>query len=623
MRTKQFKAESKKLLDMMINSIYTHKEIFLRELISNASDALDKLYFKSLTDEAVGMKKDDFCIRLTPDKENRTLTISDNGIGMTADELDNNLGVIAKSGSQKFKADNESDDIDIIGQFGVGFYSAFMVSKKVQVISKAYGEDTANCWESEGVNGYTVSPCDKDTVGTDIILYINDNTDEIKYDEFLDQYRIAALVKKYSNYIRYPIKMETEEQKPVEGKEGEYETVKEDKILNSMLPLWKKNKSEITPEEYNKFYKDVFYDYEDPIRVIHSKTEGRATYNALLYIPSHAPFDYYSKNYEKGLQLYSKGVLISDKCKEILPDYFNFVKGLVDSEDLSLNISREMLQHDHQLKLIAKTIEKKIKSELLKMLNTERENYEKFFDAFGTSLKFGVYSDYGMHKDELVDLLIFKSSAEKKYVTLKEYVDRMKSDQKSIYYAAGETIDRIEMLPQVEKVKDKGFEILYLTDYVDEFALKTLMSFEDKTFVNICAEETDLDTEEEKNALKTENEENKDMLDFIKAALPDIKEVRFTNKLKNHPVCLSNEGAISAEMEKVLNSMPGNEGVKAELVLEINSEHAIAEKLKKLFADDKDKLTKYAKLLYNQARLIGGLPIENPGEFSSLICELM
>ena len=625
MRTKQFKAESKKLLDLMINSIYTHKEIFLRELISNASDALDKLYFKSLTDESVGMAKDDFYIRISLDKDARTITVSDNGIGMTADELENNLGVIAKSGSQKFKADNaDSADVEIIGQFGVGFYSSFMVSKNVKVVSRAFGSDEANCWESSGVEGYTVSPCEKETVGTDIILTIADNTDEINYDEYLDQYKISSLVKKYSNYIRYPIKMLYETSKPVEGKEGEYETVEEDRTLNSMLPLWKKQKSEITDEEYNQFYKDVFYDYEDPLRVIHSKTEGQATYNALLYIPSHAPFDYYSKNYEKGLQLYSKGVLISDRCKELLPDYFSFVRGLVDSEDLSLNISREMLQHDHQLKLIARTIEKKIKSELQKMLNTDREKYEKFFDEFGASLKFGVYSDYGMHKDELADLLLFKSSNEKKYVTLKEYTERMKADQKSIYYAAGETIDRIEMLPQTETVKDKGFEILYLTDYVDEFAVKTMMQYAEKTFVNICADDADFDSEEEREALKSDNEANKEMFDLMKESLGDaVQTVRFTHKLKNHPACLSSEGMLSAEMEKVLNAMPGNNGVKAELALEINADHPIAEKLKTFYAQDQETLKKYAKLLYGQARLIGGMSLENPGEFSNLICELM
>ncbi|MBR3768511.1 MAG: molecular chaperone HtpG [Clostridia bacterium] len=623
MRQKQFKAESKKLLDLMINSIYTHKEIFLRELISNASDAIDKLYFKSLTDDSVALNKDDFYIRITADKENRILTISDNGIGMTSEELENNLGVIAKSGSQKFKAENSDENIDIIGQFGVGFYSSFMVSKNVKVITKAHGSEEAFCWESSGVEGYTVTPCEKETVGTDIILAINDNSEDISFDEFLDQYRLSSLVKKYSNYIRYPIKMEFETTVPSEENSDEYNSVTEDRVLNSMLPLWKKAKSEITEEEYSTFYKEVFYDFEEPLRVIHSKTEGNATYNALLFVPSHAPFDYYSKNFEKGLQLFSKGVLITDKCSELLPDYFNFVKGLVDSEDISLNISREMLQHDHQLKLIAKTIEKKIKSELIKMLNTDREKYEKFFDAFGTSLKFGVYSDYGIHKDELKDLLIFKSSNDKKYVTLNEYVERMKSEQASIYYAAGETIERIEMLPQVEKVKDKGFEILYLTDYVDEFALKTLMMFNEKPFINICADEADFDTEEEKNALNSDNEANKEMFDLMKEVLPGVTSVRFTNKLKNYPACLTNEGEISAEMEKILRSMPGNAPVNAEYVLEINIQHKIAEKLKALFIEDTSKLQSYAKLLYNQARLIGGLNIEDPAEFSNLICELM
>ncbi len=623
MKQKQFKAESKKLLDLMINSIYTHKEIFLRELISNASDAIDKLYFKSLTDETVGLNKDDFEIRIEIDKENRILKISDNGIGMTAEELENNLGVIAKSGSQKFKAENSDENIDIIGQFGVGFYSAFMVSKKITVVSKAFGTSEANCWESSGVEGYTVTPCEKDTTGTEITLYISDNSEDVSFDEFLDSYRISTLVKKYSNYIRYPVKMEMENTVPDEENDGEYKKVTEDRTLNSMLPLWKKQKSEINEEEYNNFYREIFYDYEAPVKVIHTKTEGNATFNALLFVPSHAPYDYYSKNYEKGLQLYSKGVLISDKCSELLPDYYNFVKGLVDSEDISLNISREMLQHDHQLRLIARTLEKKIKSELKKMLNSDREKYEKFFETFGTSLKFGVYSDYGMHKDELIELLMFRSSAEKKYVTLQEYVDRMPSSQKSIYYAAGETVDRIEMLPQVEAVKDKGFEILYLTDYVDEFAVKTIMSFSEKAFINICADEIDIDTEEEKNALNAENEANKDMFDCMLEAVSGVSGIRFTNKLKNHPVCLTNEGAISAEMEKVLNSMPGNTGVKAEFVLEINVTHPIAQKLKDLFETDKERLDKYAKLLYNQARLIGGLSIENPSEFSTLICELM
>lgn len=625
MRKKQFKAESKKLLDLMINSIYTHKEIFLRELISNASDALDKLYFRSLTDDTVQLKREDFYIRITPDKENRTITISDNGIGMTAEELENNLGVIAKSGSQAFKTENEkNDDVEIIGQFGVGFYSAFMVSKKVQVISRAFGADEANCWEADGVDGYVIYPAEKETVGTDIILSISDNTEEVSYDEFLDTYRLSALVKKYSNYIRYPIKMEVETSKPVEGKEGEYETVTEDRTLNSMLPLWKKNKSEITPEEYAAFYKEVFYDYEDPLRVIHSKTEGQATYNALMFIPSHTPFDYYTKEYEKGLQLYSKGVLITEKCADLLPDYFNFVRGLVDSEDLSLNISREMLQHDHQLKLIAKTIEKKIKSELSRMLSTDREKYETFFTAFGNSLKFGVYSNYGMHKEELQDLLMFKSSAEEKYVTLAEYVERMKSDQKSIYYASGESIEKIKMLPQAQAAVEKGFEILYLTEYVDEFAIKTLMQFDEKCFVNVCSAEADFDSEEDKEKLEQENASNEDLFAFMKEVLGDkVKTVRFTHKLKQHPVCLSSEGMVSADMERVLNSMPGNEGVKAEYALEINETHPIAQKLKSLFESDKDMLTKYTKLLYNQARLIGGMSIEDPTEFAVLICDLM
>lgn len=623
MRQKQFKAESKKLLDLMINSIYTHKEIFLRELISNASDAIDKLYFKSLTDDSVTTQKEDYFIRLTADKENRTLTISDNGIGMTAEELENNLGVIAKSGSQSFKAENTDDNIDIIGQFGVGFYSCFMVSKKVMVYTKAHSSDSAFCWTSSGVEGYTVTECDKEGIGTTIVLTLKDNTEDESYDEYLDPYRLSSLVKKYSNYIRYPIKMEMQTTVPASENEGEYETVTEDRVLNSMLPLWKKSKNEITKEEYSSFYKEVFYDFEDPAHVIHSKTEGNATYNALLFIPSHAPYDYYSKNYEKGLQLFSKGVLITDKCSELLPDYFNFVKGLVDSEDISLNISREMLQHDYQLKLIAKSLEKKIKSELTKMLNSDRELYEKFFDAFGTSLKFGVYSDYGMNKDKLVDLLLFKSSADKKYVTLKEYCDSMSSTQTKIYYACAESIERIEMLPQVETVKDKGFSILYLTDYIDEFAIKTIMSYEDKEFINICADNLDFDTDEEKTAIQAENEANKEMLEFMLSCIPDVKAVRFTNKLKNHPSCLTNEGEISAEMERILKSMPGNNGVNAEYVLEINVNHPVADKLKGLFTENKEKLSNYTKLLYHQARLIGGLSIEDPAEFSALICELM
>ena len=634
MRTKQFKSESKKLMDMMINSIYTHKEIFLRELISNASDALDKLYFRSLTDNSVGIAPDDFEIRLEIDKDARTLKVIDNGCGMTEEELDKNLGTIAKSGSFDFKQENEKkDNVDIIGQFGVGFYSAFMVSDKVTVESKAFGSDEAFRWTSNGTEGYTIEPCDKETVGTTVTLYIKEKTEDENYDEYLDQYRISSLVKKYSDYIRHPIRMEFTTKEPVEtegddnkDKEPEYRDVTELRTLNSMIPLWKKAKSEIKPEDYNNFYKDKFYDYEDPARVIHSKTEGQATYSALMFIPKHPPFDYYTKEFEKGLQLYSKGVLIMDKCADLLPDYFSFVKGLVDSEDLSLNISRETLQHDGQLKLIAKTIEKKIKSELEKMLKDEREAYEEFFKSFGIQLKFGVYNDYGMHKDTLKDLLLFRSSNEKKYVTLKEYTERMKEGQDTIYYACGETDEKIEMLPQTDSVKDKGYEILYLTENVDEFALKMLGEYDGKKFMNICDDNLNLDSEEEKKALDEENTAAKDMFDAMKESIGDsISAVRFTNKLKKHPVCLTSEGGISLEMEKVLNSMPNaaENKVQAKLVLEINAEHPIAEKLKTLYNEDKELLGKYAKLLYGEACLIGGKSVSDPAEHSALVCELM
>lgn len=625
MKKKQFKAESKKLMDLMINSIYTHKEIFLRELISNASDALDKLYFRSLTDSSVGLNRDDFVIRLEADKEARTLKITDNGCGMTAEELENNLGTIAKSGSQAFKAENEkTEDVDIIGQFGVGFYSAFMVSDKVTVVSKAYGEEKAYKWESDGADGYTVEECEKDGFGTEITLYLKDDTEDEKYSEFLETYRIQSLVKKYSDYIRHPIKMSVETSQLKEGSEDEYETITEDRTLNSMVPIWKKNKSEVTDEEYNAFYTDKFYDYEPPVKVIHSKTEGNATYSALLFIPKHAPFDYYTKEFEKGLQLYSRGVLIMDKCSDLLPDHFSFVKGLVDSEDLSLNISRETLQHDGQLKLIAKTIEKKIKNELTKMLNNEREAYEEFFKTFGMQLKFGVYNSYGMFKDELKDLLMFVSSNEKKYVTLAEYVARLKDGQDKIYYACGETVEKIEMLPQIEAVKDKGIEVLYLTEYVDEFCLKMLNEYDGKTFQNICDEKLDLDTEEEKTELKEKNEESKDMLSFIKDSLDgSVSDVRFTNKLKNYAVCLTSEGGISLEMEKVLNSMPNDNKVKAEVVLEISASHPIAEKLASLYENDKEALKAYAKLLYAQGCLISGVSIKDPAELSKLISDLM
>lgn len=626
MAKKQFKAQSKKLLDMMINSIYTHKDIFLRELISNASDALDKLYYNSLNDNDFGMSREDYKIKLAIDKENRTLTVSDNGCGMTAKDLEENLGTIAKSGSLDFKSENEKkDDVEIIGQFGVGFYSAFMVSDKVTVLSKVHGSDEANVWESEGVDGYTVKAAEKEDAGTVITLHIKPSTEEEDYDKYLDQYTIQDIVKKYSDYIRYPIMLDMEHSHLKEGTEDEYETVIEPTQLNSMVPIWRKNKNEITKEEYNEFYKSKFYDYEDPIQTVHQKNEGTVTYDALLFIPSHAPFDYYSKEYEKGLQLYSNGVMIMDKCAELLPDYFNFVKGLVDSADLTLNISRETLQHDRILKVIAKNLEKKIKSELEKMLKNDRENYEKFFAAFGVNLKFGVYNNYGMNKDVLQDLLLFYSSSENKLVTLKEYVSRMAEDQKEIYYACGETTDKILMLPQSEAVKAKGYEILCLTDDVDEFALSMLREYDGKKFTNICAENLDLDTEEEKEELKKENEDNKEMFDFMKEALGDkVSKVAFTNKLSRSAVCLSNEGMVSLGMEKVLNSMPGANGnVKAEVVLEVNKNHAICGKLKELFESDKDKLKKYTEILYSQACLISGKGIENPTELSDLICELM
>ena len=627
MKKRKFKSESKRLMDLMINSIYTHKEIFLREIISNASDALDKLYFRSLTDTSVGLNADDFRIRIDIDKDNRTITVSDNGCGMTEDELDNNLGTIAKSGSLDFKNDNEkTDDVDIIGQFGVGFYSAFMVSDKVTVRTRAYGSDNSYIWESEGVEGYRIGECDKDDFGTEVIMHLKDDTDDDKYSDYLDQYKIQQLVKKYSDYIRHPIVMDFTVSKPVEGKDGEYEDTVEERTLNSRIPIWKKNKSEVTDEEYNSFYKEKFYDFEDPVAVIHSSVEGGATYKALLYIPKHAPFNYYSKDYEKGLQLYSKGVLITDKCAELLPDYFSFVKGLVDSEDLSLNISREMLQHDSQLKLIAKTIEKKIKSELEKMLKNDREKYEEFFKAFGTQLKFGCYDMYGLNKDKLQDLLLFTSSAEKKFVTLDEYCSKLKDDDKSIYYACGETLEKIEMLPQFESAVSKNVEVLMFTEYFDEFVAKSLGEYNGKQFVNICDEEFDLSTDEEKQEIEKLNSDSAELFEEMKKAIGDsVSSVRFTNKLAEHPVSLATEGQISLDMEKTLNSMPGNNEnkVKAKIVLEINSGHPIAEKLKSLFETDKELLGEYAKLLYSEACLIAGRAIDNPLEHSKLVCDLM
>lgn len=627
MQTKEFKAESKRLLDMMINSIYTHKEIFLREIISNASDAIDKLYFKSLTDTSVGMKKSDFAINIAIDKENRTLTVSDNGIGMTEEDLENNLGTIANSGSFAFKKDNDlGDDVDIIGQFGVGFYSTFMVAKEVTVVTKAFGSDQAYKWTSDGVEGYTIEECDKpDGVGTTITLKLKDDTDDEKYSTYLDQYQIQSLVKKYSDYIRFPIRMEVEHTHyNEEGKEPEVHKAIE--TLNSMTPIWKKNKSELKDEDYNNFYMEKFGDYEPPVTHIHSKNEGVATYDALLYIPAHAPFDYYSKDYEKGLQLYSSGVMIMEKCADLLPDWFSFVKGVVDSEDLSLNISRELLQQDRQLKIIAKNLEKSIKNELAKLLKNDREKYEKFYSVFGLQFKFGIYQSYGAANETLKDLLMFPSSFDGKNVTLKEYVSRMKEDQKEIYYACGETKERIEMLPQLEKIKDKGYEVLYFTQDVDEFAIKVMINYDGKPFKSISDADLDLDTEEEKEEAKKLDEENKDMFTFMQEAIADkVKTVRLSKKLKTHPVCLSSDGSITIEMEKVLNAMPQNDGnkVKAEKALEINPNHPIFEKLKDLYANDKDKLKDYAKLLYDQALLIEGMSIDNPVEFANLVCELM
>ena len=628
MRKKQFKAESKKLLDMMINSIYTNREIFIRELISNASDAIDKLYFKSLTDDSVGMSKSDFEITVDADKDARTITITDNGIGMTADELEANLGTIAKSGSLNFKKDNEEakkNDIEVIGQFGVGFYSSFMVASKVEVVSKAFGADTAYKWISEGADGYTIEECEKEEAGTVITLYIKDDTENDDYSQFLEQYRLSELIKKYSDYIRYPIKMEMTRSVPDEEKEGEYKEEVSVDTLNSMIPLWRKNKSEIEEEEYNEFYKNKFMDYENPLAVIHSKTEGQATFDALIYIPSNPPYDFYSKEYEKGLQLYTNGVLIMDKCSDLVPDYFSFVKGIVDSADLSLNISREILQQDYQLKIIAKAIDKKIKNELKKMLNNDRDKYEKFFSTFGVQLKWGIYANYGMEKDALKDFILFKSSKENKYVTLKEYVEAMAENQDTIYYACGESAEKIALLPQTEAVKAKGYDILCFTDDVDEFAIQMLMEYDGKKFANICKDDLNLSSEEEKKALDEKNEASKDMLEEMKGFLNDeVSAVKFTDTIGNHAVCLSAEGFVSLEMAKVLSQMPGgNQGMKAQLVLEINSNHKVAEKLYELFANDKDKLKAYTNILYNQARLISGLQIENPTEFADMVTDLM
>ncbi len=632
MKRKQFKAESKKLLDLMINSIYTNKEIFLRELISNASDAIDKLRFKSLTDSTVGMNSDDFFILITPDKQARTLTISDNGIGMTKDELEANLGTIAKSGSLDFKKENKDESVDIIGQFGVGFYSAFMAARKVTVISRAFGEDTAYIWESEGADGYTIEETQKETAGTDIILKIKENTENDNYDSFIDEYGIVSLIKKYSDYIRYPIKTYRSKSRQLPRPENapddykpEYESYTELETINSMIPLWKRKKSEITQEEYNDYYKKAFYDYEDPASVITASSEGVLNYNALMFIPSHAPFDFYSKEYKKGLSLYTSGVMIMEKCADLLPDYFSFVRGVVDSSDLSLNISREMLQQDHQLKVIAKNIEKKIKNELCSMKNNERDKYEEFFKAFGRIIKFGIYSDYGIHKDSLTDLLIFYSAKGGKMVTLDEYITAIPEGQKYIYFAAGDSIERLSRLPAAQSVLDKGYDLLLCTEDVDEFCLQMLKAYKEKEFKNIGTGNLELETDEQKKEIESAAAESKELFDTMKEALDGkVSDIRLSAVLKEHPVSLSSEGPVSIEMEKVLKNMPGNEGIVSSKILEINASHKVFETLKRAKEEnDTEKIKKFAYLLYNQALLIEGLAIEDPVEYSKAVCELM
>ena len=624
MKKKQFKTESKKLLDMMINSIYTHKEIFLRELISNASDALDKLYFHSLTDDGIVQARSEYAIHISADKLAGTLTISDNGCGMSAEELENNLGTIAKSGSFDFKKDgNSAEDVDIIGQFGVGFYSAFMVADKITVYSKPYGSDIGHVWESTGADGYTIEEMDLKNHGTTIVLQIKVDTEEEKYSDYLEEYRIRSLVKKYSDYIRYPIRMPVTRTKKDENGEGET-TFTETETLNSMVPIWKRSSSDVSEEDYKTFYRERFYDFEAPAKVITQKSEGTATFTALMFIPRHTPYNYYTKEYEKGLELYSSGVMIMEKCPDLLPDHFGFVRGLVDSADLSLNISREMLQHDRQLKVIAKAIEKKIKGELEKMLNSDRGNYERFFEEFGIQLKFGVYSSFGIHKDTLKDLLLFRSSNDKKYVTLKEYTEGMKAEQEAIYYATGESLEKIELLPQVDAVRERGYEVLYLTDEVDEFALKVLDRYDDKPFKNVTSEALNLGDDEEKKKDKTENEDNAELLAFIKDAVGKIGEARFTSSLKKHPACLSSEGEVTLGMEKTLSKMPGaKDAPKASLVMEISTEHPISRKLKELYESDREMLKKYSKLLFAESCLIAGVELDNTAEVCDIISELM
>jgi molecular chaperone HtpG len=625
MAKKQFKAESKRLMDMMINSIYTHREIFLRELISNASDAIDKLYYKALTDDQLVFNKEDYYVKITADKASRTLTLTDTGIGMTQEDLENNLGVIAKSGSLAFKKENElKDGHNIIGQFGVGFYSAFMVADVVTVISKSLGSDEASKWESNGADGYTIVPWEKDSVGTEIILKIKENTEDDQYDEYLEEYRLKAIIKKYSDFIRYPIKMDIKGQRPKEGSENEFEDYQEEQTVNSMIPIWRKNKNELTAEDYENFYAEKHYGFDKPIKHIHISADGAVVYNAILFIPENTPFDYYTKEYEKGLELYSNGVLIMDKCSDLLPDYFSFVKGMVDSEDLSLNISREMLQHDRQLSLIAKNIKNKIKSQLQSLLKDEREKYEQFYKSFGRQLKYGVYSDYGTHKEDLQDLLLFYTSKEKKLVSLDEYVSRMPEDQKYIYYASGESIERIEKLPQTELVSDKGYEILYFTDDIDEFAIKVVMTYKDKEFKSVSSGDLGIEADADKEQTEAEESENKDLFESMQTILSGkVKKVKASKRLKSHPVCLSTEGDLTIEMEKILKAMPSGQDVKADKVLEININHEVFQSLKVACEKDKEKLNLYTNLLYNQALLIEGLPIHDPVEFTNDICKIM
>lgn len=625
MKKQEFKAESKRLLDLMINSIYTNKDIFLRELISNASDANDKLYYESLTNDKIDINKEGLTIKVEFDKDKRTITVTDNGIGMNEYELDHNLGTICESGSLLFKKENEKrDDIDVIGQFGVGFYSAFMVADKIEVTSRKYGEEDAHTWICEGLDGYEIKESKKEANGTEIVIYLKKTSEDYDYDKYLDEYGLQGIIKKYSNYITYPIMMEVTKRELKSGSKDEYIDVKSEEVINSMVPIWKKQPSEVSDEDYEHFYTDTFYDYEKPARVFRNNVEGKCTYTSLLFIPNHTPYDFYQKDYEKGLALYSNGVMVMEKCDKLLPDYFSFVKGLVDSPDVSLNISREILQEDREVSLIAKSLEGKIKKELETMLETDRDAYLKFFENFGLQLKFGIYNEFGMHKDELKDLVLFYSSKEKKMITLKEYVSSLNKDQDKIYYVCGESYDKIDMMPTVEAFKEKDLNVLYLKDYVDEFVMQVLREYDGKQFVNISKEDVNLDSEEDKKALDKENTDFKDLFGIMKESLGDsVNEVRFTNRLKNHPVCLTSKGNISLEMEKVINAMPTDDHVKAEAILEINKDHPIADKLKTLYKSDKEELKKYTKVLYSEARLIEGLPIDNPTELSNLVCELL